>query len=120
MRYLDERPFVRFNGRLCDRQQLWDWTDACGTNGRLAAVLYMDKKWSFTDVLVPQHVCAQLTRRGDNQIGILEMLAVLLLTKTFHNMLTRNAVVIYIDNDGVLGTLLKGGGRAPEQNLCAG
>jgi len=68
----------------------------------------------------PASVHAQLLPRGDNQIGFLEMLAVMLMVGTCGDLVAGSALVVFIDNDGVLGTLIKGGRKSPEQNLAAG
>ena len=58
--------------------------------------------------------------QDDAQIIFLEMLAVVLLVETFGDLLSGNAVFCFIDNNGVLGSLIKGSCRAPETNMLAG
>ena len=68
----------------------------------------------------PASVHAQLLPRGDKQIDFLEMLAVMLMVGTFRDLVAGSALVVFIDNDGVQGTLIKGGGKSPEQNATRG
>ena len=48
------------------------------------------------------------------------MLAVLLLLATFEDELFGSALLAFIDNDGVLGSILRGSSRAPEVNIAVG
>ena len=63
---------------------------------------------------------AQLLGRNDDQIHFLEMLAVVLMLSTFEDLLAQKAVYVFIDNNGVLGSLIKGSSKAPEVNLLVG
>ena len=58
--------------------------------------------------------------RGDHQIGFQEMLATVLLWGTFRDVLTEALLTVYIDNDGVLLSLIKGSGGGPETNMLIG
>ena len=69
--------------------------------------------WYYTTLVVPDSETSQLSHRDDAQINFLEMLAVVLLVETFGDLLSGNAVFCVIDNNGVLGSLVKGSCRAP-------
>ena len=94
-KYLQERPFVRHDAKLQKRQCAWAWTDACGDNNLLAAVLYVDGNWRYTSMVALESVMRQLLRRHDNQIGVLEMLAVHLLINTFEQLLCKTALAFF-------------------------
>ena len=68
----------------------------------------------------PDHVWDQLLDREDQQIGVQEMLAVLLTWGTFQCHLSESLWTCFVDNDGVLGAILKGSSRAPEVNIAVG
>ena len=74
----------------------------------------------YTALVVPDSVPEQLLHRGDVQINFLEMLAVVLSVETFVDLLSGNAIFCFIDNNGVLGSLIKGCCKAPEANLLVG
>ena len=73
------------------------------------------------DVVCLGTVCpSQFLHRDDAQINFLEMLAVVLLVEILEDLLSSNAVFCFIDNKGVLGSLIKGCCRAPETGiLCS-
>ena len=48
------------------------------------------------------------------------MLAVLLVVTTFQDVIHNTAAFVFIDNNGVLGSLLKGSSSAPEVNMVTG
>ena len=72
-----------------------------------------------TALLVPDTVVEQLLRRGDAQINILEMLAVVLLVETFVDFLSGSAVFCFIDSKWRPGWV-KGSCKALEENMLAG
>ena len=74
-----------------------------------------------THTLMPhQPSFDQLLHRQDSQINFLEMLAVLLFVTTFQNIICGTAAFVFIDNNSVLGSLLKGSSSAPEVNMLTG
>ena len=90
---------------IFDERRHARWTDAAGASRVVAAVLHVDHKWRWSRDVVPDHVWNTLTPRGDNQIGLQELLAVTIAITTFASVLCGAKVSSYIDNDGVLGGL---------------
>ena len=118
--YLHLNPVIKVNAHALSRRQVYAWTDAeCESNG-LGRVVHCQGKLWFTAVTTPLHILEQLLHREDNQIGYLEMLAVVLLSSTFPDILSGSAATIFVDNDGVLGSLIKWSCRAPEVNIAVG
>ena len=76
--------------------------------------------WYYSYLDAPPAVLDQLLHRQDSQINFLEMLAVLLFVTTFQNIICGTAAFVFIDNNGVLGSLLKGSSSAPEANMLTG
>lgn len=74
----------------------------------------------WTAIQTPDHIWDQLVERGDNQIGIQEMPGVVLAWGTFRRFLQGSLWTAFVDNDGVLGAILKGGSGAPEVNIAVG
>jgi len=58
--------------------------------------------------------------RGDKYIGLLELVAILLCMHTFRDLLEHTSATLYIDNDGVLGGMLRGSLKAPDSNWALG
>ena len=88
------------------RETVGAWTDASGDGGGLAALVYFSGTWYYTALVVPDPVTNQLLHREDAQINFLEMVAVVLFVETFVDVLSGNAVICFIHNSGVLGSLL--------------
>ena len=68
----------------------------------------------------PNFVWGQLLDRRDSQIGFQEMLGLLLVWGTFQSWLAGALWVSFVDNDGVLHAVMKGGGGRPECNNVVG
>ena len=58
----------------------------------------------------------QLLPRTDDQIGVQEALAVLLLQATFASLLSGALVSVFVDNDGVSYAFINGNSDVPEVN----
>ena len=71
-------------------------------------------------MLAPQSFIDQLLHRADNYIGILELLAVVMALSTFEDMLRGNLWSAYVDNDGVMHSLLRGRGLGSDGILIVG
>ena len=69
---------------------------------------------------VPKNVWDTLLIRADDQIGMQELLAVPLGLETFHDMVVGSLLTVYIDNDGVLGGILRGSSVAADLNQAIG
>ena len=118
--YLLERPVVWISVYRESRPHLRTWTDASGADRWIAAVLECKGQWLYTRMQTPQIVWAQLLERRDNQIGLQELLAIVLALGTFPNWLTGSLWSTYCDNDGVLGAVLRGGSAVADANLIVG
>ena len=95
------------------------WSDAAGASRWLAAFcLLPDQRWYWTRLLLPDSIWNQLLDRSDHQIGYQEFLAVILGLHTFdiHACLLWS----FIDNQGVLSSLVKGSCNNPEINIGIG
>ena len=68
----------------------------------------------------PEHVWNLLLDRGENQIGFQELLGVLLTRGTFSKFLHSAGWISFADDDGVVHSILKGGGGGPEAFECRG
>ena len=86
----------------------------------LAAVLWVDGWFAYTCTQVPQAMWAQFLDRKDHQIGGQEMLAVVLALGTFELQIREALVLLFVDNDGVRESLMRGSSRAAEVNRMAG
>ena len=69
---------------------------------------------------MPKSVLRKLLPRRDNQINYLELAAVILAFTTFQGWLTQAAWTAWVDNQGILGAILKGGARASDVNAVIG
>ena len=121
LKYLQIRPpsFMTVAG---DRPTQFIYSDAAGDSHQIAAVLMhrVNGVWRYkwTAMKVPDAIWDQLLDRGDCQIGYQEFLAVVLGYSTFRR---KSAMSIgFIDNDGVLGALMKGSANHPEVNTGIG
>ena len=59
----------------------------------------------------------QFLRRGDNYIGIQEQLAITMLMESYGERIRNCCITVYVDNQGVLGAIVTGSSRSPEQNI---
>ena len=66
-----------------DRQHIKMWSDASGESRRLAALVKIQDPFYYTALTVPSVVGDLLIPRDDNQIGLQELMAVLLGTSIF-------------------------------------
>lgn len=63
---------------------------------------------------------AQLLRRNDHNIGVLEAVVVVTSVAAFADKLACADVVCFVDNQGVLGSMIASQSRSPEVNTLAG
>jgi hypothetical protein len=118
--YLRIQPPVVQEACLASRPHVRTWSDAAGVSRWVAAVAEVDGKFLWTRVRTPDCIWDQLLERGDQQIGVQEMLGVALAWGTFRSRLHGALWTAYVDNQGVLGAILKGGSGAPEVNMAVG
>ena len=115
MAYLSAR-FAATHSSALARPHLICWTDAAGASRLLAAVITSPRGLWFTRCRVPDFIWAQLLPRDDDQIGVQEALAVLLLQATFSQLCAGALVTVFVDNDGVSYAFINGNSDAPEVN----
>ena len=118
--YLQMGPKLFWEAHQLQRRHLYMYTDAAGESRGLAAVLLGAGRPLLVMARTSQAVWDQLLPRGDHQIGIQELLAVLLGLYSLEDYLGDCMLSLYVDNDGVLGALLHGAGNAPETNIIVG
>ena len=119
MAYLDVRPATQVSSTVSKRHVV-GWCDAAGASRWLGAVVYANGLFFYARCITPGFIWDQLLEREDNQIGVQEMLGVLLLLESFSELLQGALLTLYIDNDGVLGSCIKGSSHSPEINLFVG
>ena len=68
----------------------------------------------------PAQVLDDLVQRNDGMIGVLELLAILLVLETCKEALQYARWQAYIDNDGVLYSIINASSRAADVNLIVG
>ena len=83
------------------------WTDAAGASRWLAAIVNSPRGTWYVRAKTPDWLWSQLLPRQDNQIGVQEALAVLLLTESF-SVLQGSLVTVLVDNDGVTAAFVTG------------
>jgi len=117
VQYLEVLPRVRRKpGSVRKRAVLW--TEAASTPPAVAAVLWTQEiGFRYVAAFVPDWVLEQLLPMRDKQIGVLETLVLILGLKSFEDQLQGKRVMIYTDNDGVLGAVICESSAAPESNL---
>ena len=117
---LSVRPPSVWRTLVEDRCHLRTWTDASGVDGIICAVVFFEKDWFYTVAVVPQKVRETLLPRGDNQIGLLELLGPILVLGTWFEWVSSSVWSSWIDNQGSLHNLLKGSSLSPEMNFLVG
>ena len=118
--YLQVCPAAARRCKATERTQCVTWSDAAGATRWVAAVLEAGGQYFWTRMQTPDFVWGQLLDRGDSQIGFQEMLGLLLVWETFQSWLAGALWVSFVDNDGVLHAVMKGGGGGPERNNVVG
>ena len=90
----------------------------CGASCcRCAAVLFIDGCVYYTDGEPASIIMEQFQQRSDNQITTLEILAIAVGLSSFAHMLRGRRCVIFSDNRGAEGSVIKGASRAWDQCL---
>ena len=90
--------------------------DARGVPSRLAAVLYLDGLWHYTDGAPSAEIMKRFVERADNQITSLEMLAISMAIATFSQELHGRKVIVWSDNSGAEAATVKGAAKAWDHN----
>jgi len=83
-----------------DTEPVHLFCDAAGAPARVAAVLWVDGQWLFSDGPPPAKVLELWTVRADQQIMGLELLSIALALSVFEEQLRGRKVVIRSDNSG--------------------
>ena len=109
-KFLLSQPQIWKSVDECKRQHMISWTDAAGT-GELAALLYDQRRDTFvyTTLTCPPVIMDQWLRRGDDYIGLLELVAVVMCLHTWRAELHNKLWTTWQDNAGVMHAVAKGG-----------
>ena len=118
--YLEKCPFSVRRVRTEHAAQCITWSDAAGATKWVAAIASVQGQYFWTRLKTPDDVWEQLLDRGDFQIGFQELLGLLLAWGTFGHLLKGACWLAFVDNDGVLHAVMKGGGGGPESFACIG
>ena len=62
--------------------------------------------WAWTRWRAPKSFLRRLIAQSDNQIGVLELVGVVLTLSTFGEWLSENVWTAWVDNQGALGALV--------------
>ena len=120
IRYLQRPPLSVRRGCSNDRPCVVSWSDAAGESTWVAAVICVAGNFFWTRLQTPSEILKLLLDRGDHQIGFQELLGIILVWGTFEHLLQGALWLAFVDNDGVLHALTKGGGGGPESFACIG
>lgn len=120
IRYLKQPPVSVRRGCGNDRPCVVSWSDAAGESTWVAAVICVTGTFFWTRLQTPPEILKLLLDRGDHQIGFQELLGIILVWGTFEHLLQGALWLAFVDNDGVLHALTKGGGGGPESFACIG
>ena len=71
-------------------------------------------------MVAPSGILDNMLQRNDGMIGVLELLAVLLVLETWKDTFQYARWQAYIDNDGVLYSIINASCKAPDINLIVG
>ena len=115
-----QRGWSSLSRPLCDRNVVVSWTDAASTTRLLSAVFFDGEKFEYTRMVAPAQILDDLVQRNDGMIGVLELLAVLLVLETWREALRYARWQAYIDNDGVLYSIINASSKASDVNLIVG
>ena len=118
--YFVQRPASVWHSLDETRQHVRTWSDASGVDQLVAVFLLVDGAWRYTSAPAPSALVSQFLPRGDNQIGMLELLAPILAVGTWPQTFCNVLWTAWIDNQGVLHDLLKGGSLAEDANVLIG
>ena len=118
--YLEMGPKLFWKADQLQRRHLYMYTDAAGESRGLGVVLLGAGRPLMVATVTSQTLWGQLLPRDDHQVGIQELLAVVLGVYTLAEELDDCLLSLYVDNDGVLGALLHGAGNAPEASIMFG
>ena len=121
IQYLDLRPLLRVKSTKTCRNRVVTWSDAAGPSRMVAAFLWSPEQgWLFTKWKAPRSLVSRLIPRNDDQITFLELAGLILALDTFGAHLEGSAWDAYVDNQGVLGAIKKGGSKALDLNCVIG
>ena len=82
---------VRLDGR--PRQVVRIWSDAAGDTQTLAAIIEFNGQWSWTSTVIPADIAKQFCFRSDEQIMMLELLAVPLALRSFSSFIGEESLM---------------------------
>ena len=110
----------RFSAPVCDRNIVVSWTDAASSTNILSAVFYNRGQVQYARMVAPPVVMSEFLQRGDKMIGVLELLAVLMVAETWRDDISSARWEAYIDNNGVLFSIINASCKAQDVNLIVG
>ena len=105
---------------LKGREVVVSWTDAASSARMLSAVVFDGRVFEYTRMKAPDMIMDDLIQRDDGTIGLLELLAVLLVIETLKETVMRAKWHAYIDNDGVLHSIIHASSKAVDVNHLVG
>lgn len=71
----------------------------------------------YTDGLPAPEIMEKFSKRSDNQITTLEVLAIAIGLSTFGDLLANRRVIIFSDNKGAEGSVRNGASKAWDQSM---
>ena len=118
--YLEERPASCWTSVDEKRPHIRSWSDASGVDRMVAVLVLLDDEWHYTVAEVPMSSLGDFLQRNDNFIGVLELLAPVLALGTWGDKMADTLWTAWIDNQGVLHSLLRGSSVADDLNTLIG
>ena len=96
------------------------WVDAASSTGCVAAVCDDGQTVRWCAMVVPAEVRELWLEGGDNKIGALEMISIVLAQSTFAEAWNNSFVTLFCDNNGVVFSCAKASSRSKEINQMVG
>lgn len=118
--YFLKRPKQVHRARRAPRRHVRMWVDAAGKSRMLAAVLADGSEVKYCRSVAPEEWWQLLLLREDNQITCQEGLSVMLGSWTFRHALRDTVLTLFVDNAGIVGSLLRGSSKNIEVNQMVG
>jgi len=120
MQCSSEQPRSVVSVQWWHRPRTLVWTDAAGDGGLSVVIWRQDIGLRFTRTKLLAAIVQQLMAREDNQIGVMETIIGLLLLATYGEVVRNSLCTMFVDNVGSMFAWIRGGSKAPEQNIFVG
>ena len=114
--FLRLRPTATLRAFQPRREHVVTWTDVAGNRKVCVFLFRRQDGWHWAEWRVPKSLMRLLIPRNDEQINFLELAAVALALSTFQQFLRGQAWTAWIDNQGVVGSLIRGSSRTADAN----